>query len=77
MKIRGTFKILTIVKASSTQLYYGEVITILESYGSNGKLDISSPRSDNSPSLSIAPKLFSCSRALISVSGAGGSNQSK
>ena len=64
-------------KASSTHSNYGETIAILASYGSTGNDAISSPTFVSSPSSSIAPKLLSTSKALINVSGAGGSIQSK
>lgn len=70
----GTLNNETIDKTSFAQMnLLAEEIRIFDNYGSNGNSLIWLPIDVRSPSSSSAPRKLSYSKALIKVSGAGGS----
>lgn len=77
MNIFGTDNKATTDKISLEHLYVGEFKSTFESYGSRGNSAIIEPTFVNSPLSSKASKSLNNYKALIKVSGAGGSIKSK
>ena len=67
----------TIVKISSEHPKSTLAMSILLIGGSSGNSAILRPRRVSKPSSSNAPRLYSCSKAVTSVAGGGGSIKSK